>query len=128
MTKVVIADDEEFVRRFIKAVLDSIGFNVVAEVERGDELFAVMQKTNPDILILDINMPKLTGIEFLNDYSYKFPKTCIIVLTSQTSFKVLEKASDKGTRCFLRKDLPVEKMIEAIQRAWSTFQMETNNV
>lgn len=128
MPKVVIADDEEFVRRFIRTVLESIGFKVVAEVEKGDELFAVMQKFNPDILILDINMPKLTGIEFLNEYYNKFPKTCIIILTSQTSFKLLEEASEVGTRCFLRKDLPVEKMIEAIQKAWSTFQMEKHNV
>lgn len=122
MVKVVIADDEEFVRAFLRSVLESLNFNVIAEVERGDEVYEVMTKNNPDILFLDINMPKSTGMEFLQYYSHKFPKTCIIILTSATSFTLMEKASAAGVSCFLRKDLPVEKMIAAINKTWSEFK------
>lgn len=126
MVKVVLADDEEFVRAFLKSVLESLNFNVIAEVEKGDEVYDVMKKTSPDILLLDINMPKFTGMEFLQYYSHKFPKTCIIILTSATSFTLMEKASSAGASCFLRKDLPVEKMIEAINKTWVEFKRGHN--
>lgn len=122
MVKVVLADDEEFIRRFLKNVMNSLSFKVVAEVERGDDVFQVMKNTHPDILFLDINMPNLTGIEFLKFYSHEFPKTCIIILTSAGSFHLLEEASKYGASCFIRKDMHMEQMITAIKKTWLTFK------
>jgi len=124
MVKVVIADDEEFVRHFLRGVIQSLSFKVVAEVDKGDELFPVMRRINPDILLLDINMPNLTGIEFLNKYAQEFPKTCIIILTSAASFEAVEQASMAGASCFLRKDLPIEKMLMGIENTWTAFNKE----
>lgn len=124
MVKVVLADDEEFVRLFLKNVMHSLSFKVVAEVESGDEVFPVMKSIHPDILFLDINMPKLTGIEFLRYYSKEFPKTCIIILTSATSFKLIEEASSEGVSCFLMKNMPAEQMISVIEKTWSKFKQE----
>jgi YesN/AraC family two-component response regulator len=124
MVKVVIADDEEFVRYFLKSVMDSLSYKVVAEVERGNDVYSVIKNTNPDILLLDINMPNLTGLEFLKYYSKDFPKTCIIILTSASSFQIAEEASERGADCFIRKDMPIEKMVLSIQKTWSTFSME----
>lgn len=121
MAKVVIADDEEFVRKFIVSIVQSLSFQVVAEVATGDEVYSVLKKTHPDILFLDINMPNLTGIEFLKRYSHEFPKTCIIILTSAASFESMEEASSHGANCFLRKDLPIEKMLMSIENAYSAF-------
>jgi len=122
MVKVIIADDEEFVRKFLVSVMQSLSFQVVAEVDKGDEVFSAMKKTHPDILLLDVNMPNLTGLEFLKMYSKEFPKTCIIVLTSAASFESMETASMYGINCFLRKDLPIEKMLMGIQTAWTSFK------
>lgn len=124
MVRVVLADDEEFVRYFLKSVMASLSFKVVAEVENGNKLFSVMKKTHPDILFLDINMPNITGIEFLREHASKFPKTCVIILTSATSFKLMEEASTDGASCFLRKDMPIEKMVLAIEKTWTTFKEE----
>lgn len=122
MVRVVLADDEEFVRYFLKNVMDSMSFTVVAEVERGDELYPVMKKHHPDILLLDINMPNLTGMDFLKRYASEFPKTCIIMLTSATSFKMMEDASAGGASCFLRKDIPVDGIISSITKTWANFR------
>lgn len=121
MPKVVIADDEEFVRYFLKNVMDSLSYKVVAQIEKGNELLTVMKNTNPDILLLDINMPNLTGLEFLKYYAKNFPRTCIIILTSSSSFQIAEEASETGANCFLRKDTPVEQMMTAIQKTWTEF-------
>lgn len=124
MVKVVLADDEEFVRLFLRSVIQSLSYQVIAEVDKGDEVFPVMRRTNPDILLLDINMPNLTGIEFLNKYAQEFPKTCIIMLTSAASFEAMEQSSIGGANCFLRKDLPIEKMLMGIENTWSAFKKE----
>lgn len=124
MVKVILADDEEFVRHFLKNVMNALSFNVVAEVDKGDELYSVMKNTNHDILLLDINMPNLTGLEFLRRYSREFPKTCIIILTSANTFQAVEEASEKGASGFIRKDTPVEQMVASIEKAWSTFKEE----
>lgn len=124
MVKVVLADDEEFVRLFLKKVMRELSFNVVAEVEKGDEVYSIMKSTNPDILFLDINMPNLTGIEFLKRYYREFPRTCIIILTSANTFQALEETSQKGASGFIRKDTPVEQMVSIIEKTWSKFQKE----
>jgi len=124
MVKVVLADDEEFVRYFLKSVMESLFFNVVAEVEKGDELLDVMNKHQPDILLLDINMPNVTGIEFLQQHASEFSNTCVIILTSSASAKLISETTVAGARCFLRKDTSIEKMIEAIQTTWLKFREE----
>lgn len=120
MVRVVLADDEEFVRYFLRTVMDSLSYDVIAEVDKGDELLSVMERTRPDILLLDINMPNLTGMDFLQEHAAKFPRTCIIILTSATS-ALMNKASAQGARCFLRKDIPVEKMMIEIKSTWMEF-------
>jgi DNA-binding NarL/FixJ family response regulator len=124
MVNVVLADDEEFVRYFLKSVMESLSFNVVAEVEKGDELVNIMYKHQPDILLLDINMPNLTGIEFLHEYAKDYPNTCIIILTSTTSALLINEASKEGAKCFLRKDTPIEIMISSIETVWAEFKKE----
>ena len=124
MVKVVLADDKEFVRYFLKSVMESLSFEVVAEVEKGDELLQIMHQQQPDILLLDINMPNLTGIEFLQQHALEFPNTCIIILTSSASAKLISETTVAGARCFLRKDTAIEKMVEAIKRTWIEFREE----
>lgn len=122
MPSVILADDEEFVRYFLKQIMDSLLFDVVAEVENGDDLVYEMRKHQPNILLLDINMPKLTGIEFLKEYSSEFTKTCIIILTSATSIQLMDDASAKGTKCFMSKGTSPEKMVILIKECWENFK------
>lgn len=122
MPSVILADDEEFVRYFLKQIMDSLLFDVVAEVENGDELVYEMRKHQPNILLLDINMPKLTGLEFLKEYSSEFPKTCIIILTSATSIQLMDDASAKGTKSFMSKGTSPEKMVTLIKECWENFK------
>lgn len=124
MVDVILADDEEFVRYFLKSVMESLSFNVVAEVEKGDELLSAMEKNLPDILLLDINMPNFTGMDFLRKHAVKFPKTCIIILTSARSAELASDVSMQGAKCFLRKDTPIDEMILSINETWLSFKKE----
>lgn len=124
MVDVVIADDEEFVRYFIRSVLESMSFNVVAEVDKGDELYSVMKELEPDILLLDVNMPNLTGIEFLQKHVGDFPKTCVIILTSAKSAQVTKMTSVPNVKCVLKKDIAPVEMISAIKKVWLECKKE----
>lgn len=124
MVRVLIADDEEYIRIFLKDILESLSFNVVGEVISGDELPSAMKKTKPDILLLDINMPNLTGIEFLQKYANRFPQTCIILLTSLSLSELIGEESISGAQCFLSKNTPVEDIINAIEQTWKGFKKQ----
>lgn len=124
MPKVIIVDDEDYVRDFLRSVLNSINFEIVAEVGRGDKLPDIMSEQQPDMLFLDINMPGLTGIEFLQKYADDYPQTCIIILTSNALSSLIDEAALVGVKCFLNKDTPVDEMIDAIQGTWSQFVEE----
>lgn len=126
MTSVLLADDEEFVRFFLRTVLENNLYDVVEEVESGDMLLQAMKDYEPDILLLDINMPMLTGIEFLQKHAHKFPETCIIILTSAALTTLVGEASLAGAKCFLRKDTPPEEMLEAIDKTWIEFRKGKN--
>ena len=123
MPKVLIADDEEFVRSFLKTTLESYGFEVVGEVETGDELFSELNKKHPDILLLDLNMPNMTGDDFLKEHAKEFPRTCFIMLTSIP----VEEMSNKdvvlsNVSCCIRKDTSVIEMMFKIKKAWGQFK------
>ena len=124
MARVIIADDEEFVRYFLKTTLQSCHFEVVAEVEKGDELVGILNKKQPDILLLDINMPNMTGVEFLKEHAAKFPYTCIIILTATPLEELINQSSLSGVSCFLRKDTPIDDMIAKIEETWENFKEE----
>ena len=122
MIKVILADDEELVRYFLRTVLEKLSYDIVAEVEKGDKLYNVMQEKQPDMLSLHINMPNLSGIEFLKKYTQEFPKTCIIILTSAALTTLIGESSLIGVKCFLRKDTPVDEMLKTIEKTWLEFQ------
>lgn len=126
MPSVILADDEEFVRYFLKTVMDSLLFDVVAEVDSGDKLVDAMRKNQPNILLLDINMPNLTGLEFLKQYSNEFKNTCIIILTSATYENLVNEVAAQGAKGFLRKDTTPERMIKLIKECWDKFSKEQN--
>lgn len=124
MPKVIIADDEEFIRSYLRTFLDAIDYEVVDEVDAGDKLIGSVQKYQPDILLLDINMPNLTGIEFLEQYSHMFPKICVIILTSMPLSTLMGEPSLARANCFLNKRTPVSQISDAIQKTWKDFKEE----
>lgn len=124
MPTVVIADDEDYIRDLIRAILESIDYQVVAEVGRGDNLPAVMTEQQPDLLFLDIDMPGLSGIEFLSKYAENYPKTCIIILTTKVLSSLINEKSLIDVKCFLNKNTPIDEMVEAIKTTWAQFVEE----
>ena len=94
MTKVLIVDDEKYVRMGIKAETDwtLIGCEVVGEAANGVEALEVAETTKPDLVISDIRMPKMDGIELAEKLIDKYPGIKVVFLTAYNEFEYARKA------------------------------------
>lgn len=117
MTTIVLVDDDPLVRVGLKAVLDSEdGFEVVGEAGDGVDGLAVIARTDPDVVIMDIRMPGLDGLQTtkrLAEHSTERPR--ILVLTTFDLDEYVYGALRSGASGFLLKRIPPAELIEAVR-------------
>lgn len=106
----------------MKAVLSSMGCDVVAEARTGDEAIELYRKYRPNMLLLDVNMPIKTGDEVLEELFAEAPDAFVIVLTSVTDMESIEKCLSMGAANYIRKDTPVSEIKMIIKDTWKSFQ------
>ncbi len=103
--RVVLADDHALVRRGVRAWLeDSGGIEIVAEAADGDTALALVATHQPDVLITDIEMPGLNGIELTKHVVREFPATKVLILSIHSQKEYATKALASGARGYLLKD------------------------
>lgn len=117
MIRVVLIDDETLVRRGIRGLL-GLGqdIDVVAEASDGDEAIAVIRECKPDVVLLDVRMPKRSGIEVLDALRTADALPPTILLTTFDDDASLLNGILAGARGFLLKDVSVERLVDAIRR------------
>jgi two-component system chemotaxis response regulator CheY len=112
--RVVIADDVEALRRLITRVLTNRGgFEIVGEAQDGDEAVALTNRFQPDLLILDLMMPKKSGVEVLREVRDSSPSTKVLVFSGippQGMFKGV------GADGFLEKGASVAEILAEVER------------
>jgi len=113
---VVLADDHSFVRQGIRHVLDDAGgFRVLAEASRGDEVTALLEEHEPDVLVLDISMPGITGIDLASEIRSAFPDTRVLILSMHDDPEYVLEAVRAGANGYLLKDAAAEDLPPAIR-------------
>ncbi|MCR4655613.1 MAG: response regulator [Lachnospiraceae bacterium] len=120
MLKIVVVDDENVVRRGIVLETDwaSLDCEVVAEASNGEEGLAVIEKYRPDIVISDILMPKMDGLEMLKNLRENGDKTYVIFLSAYNEFSYARQALRYGAADYLLKpydDGELEKAVLAVK-------------
>ncbi len=115
--KVFIADDHQLFCDGIKYILsESERFTVVGEASNGKELLEKMERITPDIILLDINMPVMNGIEAAREILKKNPDQAILVLSMYDSEEYYNAFIDMGVRGFLLKDSSNHELITAMEK------------
>lgn len=110
--RILIADDHELVRRGLRSTLEErAGWEVVGEAADGDQAVRLALKLKPDLLVLDVNMPKQNGLEVARVLQEKAPKIRVLVLTVHDSAQVVREIMQAGAKGYLLKseagkDLP----------------------
>jgi DNA-binding NarL/FixJ family response regulator len=113
--KILIADDHKLVRQGLMDFLNTRGeFSIVGEAETGEEAVTMTIKTNPDLIIMDLNMPKMNGIEAIQEVKKVLPDTKIIVLSAFTQDEMVFPAIDAGADGYLLKDIKPDELVTAI--------------
>ena len=117
VTRVVIADDHAQYRRGMQIVVELEGTaRVVGEASNGDEALAVCTRLRPDIVLMDVRMPGVGGIEACRRIRWAVPETRIIMLTMSDEEDDLFEAIKAGASGYLLKDVPGEEVLAAIGR------------
>lgn len=113
--RVMIADDHSMIREGLKQLLELEGdFQVIEEACDGVECLEKLSKVTPDILLLDINMPNMNGLEVLQKMKDKRMKVKVLVLTVHNEVEYLLKAVDIGINGYLLKDSESAELKKAI--------------
>lgn len=115
---ILIVDDHEVVRNGIRSYLQTIkDFEVVGEAESGEAAVKLVSELIPDIVLLDLIMPGMDGVETTRQIKKISPRTQVVVLTSYHEDVHIFPALKAGANSYILKDMKMEKLAEALQRA-----------
>jgi len=117
---VMIVDDHDMLRSGLKVFLDSLDdMELVAEASNGETAILLCQKANPDVVLIDLKMPRMDGITTIQHIRATQPHIQFIVLTSFVDEDSVQSALKAGAAGYLLKDASVEDLHNAISRAYS---------
>lgn len=120
MIKVVLADDQKIVREGIKMILSLYDeIEVIAEAENGKELINLLQDIQPDVILMDIRMPIIGGVEATKIIKQANKNIKIIILTTFNEDEYIFKAIRNGADGYLLKDVGSEYIVRAIKSAYN---------
>lgn len=115
--RVMLADDHALVRSAIRQALTAPDIEVVAEVSTGEDALRLAPEHRPDILLLDLDLPGISGLQVLRELAPRLPSTRIIILTVSTSQRDVNEAVRLGAVGYLTKDLDPHALLRAIRGA-----------
>ncbi len=121
MLKVLIADDSAFMRTIIRNYLKEIKNISVNEAEDGEDTLIKFEQTLPDVVFLDIIMPKMSGLEVLKKIKKINRSSKIIMVTSVGQSKIIEEALKNGASGYITKPfkaLEIRRIIEKAMKKW----------
>src|SRR5438093_2666179 len=118
MTKIVIADDQALFREGLRTLLSiRPDMDVVGEAANGDEAVALVEALRPNVVLMDLRMPRVDGIQATARIRERWPETRVLVLTTFDDDPNLFGALRAGAAGYLLKDVSSETLISAIQAA-----------
>ncbi|MFO8112134.1 MAG: response regulator transcription factor [Desulfosalsimonadaceae bacterium] len=120
--RVMIADDEAHVRRYIGAIMKDMNSEIAGEAKDGREAVEMFARLKPNLLLLDINMPVKSGKTALQEIISRFPRAFVIMLTSLADRETIEDCLSAGASGFIRKDVSIDEFKTAIKQSWHAYK------
>jgi DNA-binding NarL/FixJ family response regulator len=117
--RILLVDDQSLIRESLKLLLDlQADFEVVGEAEHGQQALDLVDQLKPDIILMDIRMPTMDGVEATKTIQDKFPKTKVLVLTTFDDDELVINALQAGAAGYFLKDTPSENLAIGIRSAY----------
>ncbi len=119
--RILIAEDEELTRVMVRTQLEQLGYEVVGEAETGEDAVRLALQTRPDVVILDIRMPVMDGIEAARQIVAQHP-CAVVFLTAYTEEELIAQATQVGAYGYLLKPFRKQELAPAITLALARFR------
>lgn len=116
MANVLVVDDAAFMRLSIKQILEKNGHTMIAEAENGKEAILKYTECAPDVTILDITMPEMSGLDALAHIKQADPKAKVVICSALGQQEQLAKAIQLGAKDFIVKPFEPDRMIAALNK------------
>lgn len=116
MASILIVDDAAFMRMMIKDILSKNGYTVVAEAENGIKAIEKYKEVNPDLVIMDITMPEMDGIQAVKQIKAINDSAKIIMCSAMGQQAMVIESIQAGARDFIVKPFQAERVIEAVKK------------
>lgn len=113
--KVLVVDDEAHIRKFVSLLLKAQGTPTVLQAANGREALQVYEREKPRLVLLDVNMPRVDGLQTLRRLKQIDPECTVIMLTSLVNRQTVEECLQLGAKGYLRKDNPPDEMAEQLK-------------
>ena len=117
----MVVDDERYFRRFVGELLHAQGVAKTVEAGDGNEALQLFPVVKPNLVILDINMPRSDGLEVLRGIRGQAPDVPVVMLTSIADEAVVERCVEEGATYFIRKDVPAHDLSRELRELLREF-------
>ncbi len=113
--KALLIDDHALFRAGLESLLERRGIEIVASVGSGEDAIRLVRKTTPDVILLDLRMPEISGLDVLKTLSDQKPGIPVVMLTTSSEEQDLAAALRKGARGYLMKDMEPDELVIALR-------------
>ncbi|MDR5694336.1 MAG: response regulator [Armatimonadota bacterium] len=119
--RVVIADDETVIRLGVRTILEEAGYTVVGEASAGGQVLGLVEELNPDVVVLDIKMPDINGIEVARRLHHQHPVP-VVFLTAFGDQELIRLAKEAGGFAYVVKPIQGAEIVAAVELARARWQ------
>ncbi|MBQ6440990.1 MAG: response regulator [Lachnospiraceae bacterium] len=113
---ILICDDAAFMRMMIKDILTKNGYNIAGEAENGAKAVEKYNETKPDLVLMDITMPEMDGIQALKKIKEGDPNATVIMCSAMGQQAMVIEAIQSGAKDFIVKPFQAERVLEAVKK------------
>jgi two-component system chemotaxis response regulator CheY len=118
--KILIVDDNDMMRTLLRGILRSENYEIIGEAKNGTLALDFITRAKPDIVLLDVMMPEMDGLETLLNIKEKHPEIVVVMITGNPSKENVEESIQGGASGFIIKPFNSAKVLDTLNRAWQT--------
>lgn len=115
--KILICDDAAFMRMMIKDILTKSGYEIAGEAENGKVAVEKYQETKPDLVLMDITMPEMDGIQALKKIKEIDPGATVVMCSAMGQQAMVIESIQTGAKDFIVKPFQADRVVEAVKKA-----------
>ena len=122
--RIILADDEIHIRYLVRNIIRVEGYLVVGEANNGEDALALYRQQQPDLILMDINLPLKTGDAVLAEIMREFPQANVVMLTMVADIDMVKRCLELGAADYILKSNPIEEIKRILRRIVATLQVK----